>query len=228
MRSPLGESKLSSFVNEPPEPGSRILLLAPPGELAELALAALEAVGPEGSVHCLMRGEPFLHGPLPSRLEYLEGEPSRTHGIRGPYDLILARGRFPFVDELATWLAPLIPALRPGGRLALDLPAYGFSAPILASHPLAHDWVLPHPSEMLEALEKTGLRDAECRSEVEIWSLPSFADLVEEIALSDSIFYEGREGRDKLEVLRQNLAAAYPEAGPVDLALRRVHARAQR
>ena len=228
MRSPLGESKLGGFVTVPPERGSRLLLLTPPGELADLAQAALDAVGPEGSVQCLMRGEPFLHGPLPSRLEYLEGDPARTEGIRGPYDLILARSRFPLIHDLEGWLAPLVPALRPGGRVALDLPAYGFSAPIQASHPSAGDWILPHPSELAEALELAGFRDQECHSEVEIWSLPSFADLVEEIARADSIFYEGREGRDKLDVLRQNLAAACVEAGPLDVSLRRVHARAQR
>ena len=228
MRSPLGQSKLANFVDEPPEPGSRLLLLAPPGELADLAQAALDAVGPEGRVHCLMRGEPFLHGPLPSRLEYLEGDPARTEGLRGPFDLILCRSRFPFVQDLESWLAPLGPALRPGGRLALDLPAYGFSAPILASHPSAEDWVLPHPSELAEALANAGFREQECHSKVEIWSLQSFADLVEEIALADSIFFEGLDGRNKLETLRQNLAEAFLDPGPLDVALRRVHARAQR
>ena len=228
MRSPLGESKLASLLAEPPEPGSRILLLSAPGELAELAQAALDAVGPDGRVQCLIRGEPFLHGALPAGLETLEGNPARAQGIRGPYDLILARSRFPLVEDLDVWLAAINQALRPGGRLVLDLPAYGFSAPIQASHPAAEQWVLHHPSEMTEALARAGFREQAARTEMEIWSLPSFADLVEEIAAADSIFFEAREGRARLEALRQNLAAAFVEAGPVDLALRRLHARAQR
>ncbi len=228
MRSPLGEPKLSDYLAEPPERGSRLLLLAPPGELAHLAKAALDAVGREGSVQCLIEGEPFLHGPLPGRLQTLDGDPRRATGVQGPYDLILARSRFPLVQDLDAWLTALTPALRPGGRLSLDLPAYGFSAPIQASHPAAADWVLHHPSEIVEALKQSGFRAQECKSEVEVWSLPSFADLVEEIAAADSIFFEGREGRERLEVLRQNLAAVFVEAGPLDLTLRRLHARAQR
>ncbi|MEZ5989348.1 MAG: hypothetical protein R3F30_09540 [Planctomycetota bacterium] len=224
---PGGAIKLPDLVSVRPEPGSRVLLLAPPGELASAASRCLDAVGARGRVVAAVRGEPACSTPCPS------GSRSATSTRPGPPASRALRprlvwGSLPFVTSLPDLLEPVRHALRPGGALRLDLPTAGYSTILASCHPGAAAWLLPDKEACRGALAELGLRDVELHTWVELHQHEGVAELVEALVAIDPLRYEGRDGRETLEVLRQNLASAFHGAERCDLALRRLRASARR
>jgi len=215
-----------------PPPGTRVLCLAPPGELAATTRVCLEAVraggAHKGMVAALVEGEPFLHDPLPPELSIIGDDPGQPNTNFGPFDMVLAWGSSPFLGDLDAFLRAVRDATRPGGRIWLDLPAYGFSPILQACHPDAEHWVLPHRSELTTSLEQLGFRDVNTATWVEVRDYDTLADLIDDVVTPFPLRYEGRDGQAMLHTLRQNLASAFEGAVDLSLALRRVKARALR
>lgn len=211
-----------------PGKGQRVLCLAPPGELAEPAGLCLHAVGPEGLVVAPVRGEPFLTEALPPELRVHDGHPGEPGAIEGPFDLVLSWGSMPFIDELDGFLGTVRSALRPGGKLCFDLPAYGFSPILQASHPLAKDWSLPGADEFRASLEEAEFRNVRCAAWVDVREHRSLGDLVDAIVMPFPLHYEGRAGKKLLHELRRNLSEVFEKTEKLSFALRRVRASAMR
>ena len=211
-----------------PAQDHRILCLAPPGELFELSARCLEAVGASGRVTVMLPGDPFLHASLPPEVEIIEGRPEKPEKLEGPFDLVLAWGSYPFINDLDEFLGLLVKLLRPGARLCLDLPAYGFCPVLQASHPAASTWLLPRLVDMEEACFELELRDICGMTWVELRKYDSLPDMLEDLIKPYPLQFEGRRGEALLDELRKNLSSAFRGTEDLSLALRRTRLRALR
>jgi len=222
-------AELTSVV---PSAGMRVLCVSPCGELGPTARVCLEAVhsggAQRGHVAAIVEGEPFLRDPLPPELRIIDDDPGRPVTRIGPFDLVLAWGSTPFLDDLDGFLRAIRDATRPGGKISLDLPGYGYSPILQACHPDAERWVLPHKSSLTTSLEELGFRDVETATWVEVRDYDTLADLIDDIVTPFPLRYEGSGGQAKLHTLRRNLASAFEGATDISIALRRVKARALR
>lgn len=207
---------------------NRVLCLAPPGELSELSERCLEAVGEAGRVTVILPGDPFLHGDLPPNVEIIEGRPQNPTMLEGPFDLVLAWGSYPFVEDLDEFLPPIVSLLRPGGRICFDLPGYGFCPVLQACHPAAHTWLLPRLVDFEEALSDLELRDVKGSTWVELRKYASLPDMLEDLIKPYPLHFEGRRGEALLNQLRKNLSSAFQGTEDLSLALRRIRLRALR
>ena len=229
MNTPIPISFFEKLAGMLPQEGERILLACPPGELAPVAQPCLEAVGESGRCLALVRGEPFLHGLLPRRLDILDQDPGRPEGIQGPFDLVLVFGSHPFLRlSLQEALRPFYDCLRPGGRIGVDIPAFGFDARILAAHPDAGRWVLPSRGDLHGALSGLGFREIEVNPHVELRSYPDLNSLVEDFVQPCPFDYEGDQGQRVLETFRAQLASAFRGSSEPSLGLRRMRAKGRR
>ena len=213
---------------EAPRSGERVLLLAPPGELGAIAESVLAAVGEGGRVIALVRGDPWLQGAFPARLEIHDADPGHPHQARGPFDLVLCWGSTPFARSFEQLLGPLRQALRPGGRLAVELPSYGFCPALQASDPRASEWWLPGVAAWREALSRHDLRAVEANSTTRVSQYETLAELVDALVRPFAVDFEGQRGLELTEVLRENLAKAFEGAEEIAVARRFVRARALR
>ncbi len=229
MNAPLPLSFFEKLAGMVPRAGERILLACPPGELARVAEPCLEAVGAGGRTVALVRGEPFLHGPLPRRLEILDFDPGAPAELEGPFDRVFVFGTHPFFREsLLDALRPFYSCLRPGGRIGLDVPAFGYDARLLAAHPDAGRWILPGRTDLHGALSELGFRDIEVSPHVEVHSYPDLNSLVEDFIHPCPLDYEGDQGQRVLETFRAQLASAFRGSPQPSLGLRRLRARGRR
>lgn len=217
-----------AFARAVPEPGDRVLCLAPPGELFEVGQASIERVGATGRVCALVVGDPYLQGAVPARLEVHDGDPARPHNVRGPFDVVLVWGSTPFLSTLPALLAPVRDALRPGGKLALDVPAYGFCAVLQASDPRAAEWSLPSADELRGELAELGFRDIEVTPHTELAEYGTLAEMAEALARPFPLAFEGRDGEELLEEIRANLVRGFEGADELSLARRKLRGSALR
>ena len=205
-----------------------MLLLAPPGELELVAESALGAVGEDGRVIALVRGDPWLQGRFPNRLELHDADPGHPRQARGPFDLVLCWGSSPYVRSFEQLLEPLRQAMRPGGRLAFELPSYGFCPTLQACDPRASTWWLPGVAAWREALARHELREVEANSTTRVIHYETLAELVDALVKPSAVDFEGQRGLELTEELRENLAKAFEGAEDLALARRFVRARALR
>ncbi|PIE22087.1 MAG: hypothetical protein CSA62_14005 [Planctomycetota bacterium] len=207
---------------------SRVLCLAPPGELGPVAALYLAAPQAGRQVRALLAGDPYLHTPLPAGLSLIQGDPGRAERPGGPYDLVVAWASEAFIPEPRQWLAQVIRSLRPGGRLQLDLPCAGFCPVLEACHPDAASWTLPQAAELQGWLQELRLRELELSTWIELRIYQELGDLLEDWTRPFPLHFEGQGGQQRLAQLRQNLASAFEGASELSLALRRAHIRAMR
>lgn len=229
MDAPLPLSFFEKLADVVPGEGERILIACPPGELARVAGPCLDAVGPTGRIVALLRGEPFLHGPLPQTLEILDLDPGAPAALEGPFDLVLVFGSHPFFRRsLGDTLRPFYSCLRPGGRIGLEIPAFGFDTRILAAHPDAGRWILPSRSDLHGALEELGFREIEVSAHVEVRTYPDLNSLVEDFIGPCPFDYEGDQGQKTLEDFRAQLSSAFRGSPAPSLSLRYFRAKGRR
>ncbi|GEM_PF-2631969 len=208
--------------------GLRCLLCAPPGEILDLAHPLLEAVGPGGKVRALLRGEPFLHGPVPPGLTFLDRAPGSPRDLEGPFDLALGFGSLPFIEDPRAFLEGLRRALRPGGRLLLDLPARGFQVLLQACLPGAGAYELVDAAWFEAELEAQGFRGVEIRPLRQRRRFRDFAALMQDLCRPEALSFEGELGAARLESLREALAEALGDRRDFTLVFRRLRVHAMR
>jgi hypothetical protein len=204
-----------------PRRDERVLCLAPPGELVPRVHEVLAGVGAVGRVVAVVRGEAWLSADLSPGIEVVDDDAGAPRRLPGPFDLALVWGSLPFVAGLAELLAPLREALRPGGRLWLDLPAHGWSAVLQACDPRAASWWLPAPGEVEETLVEHGWRDVRVETWLELDTYTSVAEVLEALSRPFPVDFEGAAGRRLAETLRLGLARTFGDH-QVSLARRRV------
>ncbi len=205
-----------------PKVGERVLCLAPPGDLGDVLRRFVARATPEGRVVGLVRGDPWIQADIPPGVEVHDGIPERPSIVRGPFDLVAIWGSTPFLDGLEPLLAPIYAALRPGGRLAIDLPAYGFSPVLQACDPRAAGWCLPSVATFREALTDQGFRDVQGVARIDVTTYETLAELLGELARPVPLAFEGPVGNELTATLRANLARAFE--GDTELSLARRHA----
>lgn len=207
--------------------GERVLLIAPPGELEDVAIDVLHRVGEDGRATAIVSGEPFLQATLPARLEVVDGDVARPRAD-GPFDAILAFGSTPFVQSFESFLDPLIPALRPGGRFVFELPCRGFSPVLSSCDPRGASWWLPSTAEWRDALEARGFRDVDAKRVIHRESWTTLAELLDSRVRAFPLEFENRAGVERQDALRKALAERFESVDELELALRFTSGRAIR
>lgn len=223
----MAATEIEGFPQTLPQSGERVLCLAPPGELRGVVEASLEQVGPGGRVVVPVRGDPYVQANLPARVEVIHGDPGQPP-VAGPFDVVLAWSRVPFLGSLSQFLVPVRDSLRPGGRLELDLPTYGFCPLLQACDPRAADWYLPGTDALREALEVLGFRDIAVSMRVELRSYGTLAQVVDDWIRPFPLAFEGEAGAELTRRLRGNLVRAFEGSRDLSLALRRARGAARR
>lgn len=202
-----------------PTRGERLLLLAPPGELEDIALDVLHRVGEDGEATAVVRGDAFLQAKLPTRLRVVDAKLAQP-ALDGHFDAILAWGSTPWIRGTDETADAILPMLRPGGRFVFDLPCYGFSPVLQSCDPQGGDWVLPQGEDWRTSLEKRGFRDVRVRRRIVRASWATLAELLDARVRAFPLDFENREGVERQDKLRKALAEALGRDTEIELALR--------
>ena len=199
--------------------GERLLLLAPPGEVEEIAGDALHRIQ-AGHAVAVVRGEPFLQGKLPAKLGIVDDNPACPQRLSGPFDAILSWGSVPFLASFESFLSPLPRLLRPGGRLVFELPCSGYSPVLQACDPEGGRWWLPSVNDWREALAEHGFREIEVARHVTRQHWLTVGELLDARVRPFPLDFENRAGVERQEQLRNALAEAFGGVDELELVLR--------
>lgn len=210
-----------------PTLGERVLLLAPPGELEDVATDVLHRIGSEGQAVAIVSGEPFLQATLPTTLEIVDSSLSAPR-IRGRFDAIVAWGSAPWLESFDSFLEPLVSGLRPGGRLVFELPCRGFSPILESSDPSGQSWWLPRVADWRAALVQRGFRDVEVSRRTRRATWDTLAELLDARVRPFPLDFENLQGVERQEAMRNALAESFESDHDLELAMRYAIGRAIR
>lgn len=172
-----------------PVPGGRVADLGcGPGELTrELheALGASETLGLDNSPAMLERATPLAGGGL----SFVKGDLASFDGAGRVWDVVHASASLQWVPDHAEVLARWVPALAPGGQLAVQVPANGNHPSHVVMRQVADEMgidtgpdvhvTVERPERYAAILDELGLDDVHVRLQIFLHHLPSTTDVVE-------------------------------------------------